>query len=130
MQYRIGFSPDENFYTVQDAIVLNVGKDTVVSFKAYKSHVLKARLQVKNNTNPPVNISTLRYVGKVWGTNNDTTVYMKIIPNILNEIQFSIINVDTPSLHNYIMVPVDMPGFQDTFSITIPLSPRLFPKRG
>ena len=131
IEYRIGFRPNDNFYTRQDAVILNVGKDTAVNFYAAKLHVLKARLQMTENPTPPMRVSTIAGLqANVWGTNTDTVIFMKIIPNQINEIQFTITNVDTPSIYNYQIDTINFSGFQDTFNMTIPVVPKIFPKRG
>lgn len=131
IQYRIGFRPDADFYTLQGAAILNVGKDTTVDFYATKYHILKARLQITENPNPPMRVSTIAGLqANVWGTNNDTVVFMKIIPDHINKIQFTITNIDSPSIYNYQIDTIKFSGFQDTFNLTIPLFPKNFPKRG
>lgn len=131
IEYRIRFSPNEDFYILHNAVTLNVGKDTVINFYAARYHTLQARLQVTNNPNPPMRVSTIAGVeANVWRTNNDTIVFMKVIPDQINEIQFTITNVDTPYLYNYKRDTIDFPGFLDTFKVTIPVMPKSFPKRG
>jgi|GEM_PF-2815491 len=129
-EYRIVFQPGDDFLTFQNGIILNVGKDTMIRFSAIKFHVLKARFQITQNPNPPLRVSTV--VGlqaSVWGTNNDTTVFMKILPNLVNEIQFTITNVDSPSIYNIQLDTINFSGFQDTFNMVFPLVPENFPIR-
>jgi hypothetical protein len=130
-EYRINFRPSENFYTLQNASTLNIGMINIVDFSAMQFHILKARLQMIDNPNPPMRVSTIAGLqARVWGTNNDTVVFMKIIPNNINELKFTITNVDTPRIYNYRADTINFSGFQDTFNITIPLAPTFFPKRG
>ncbi len=130
-EYRIVFKPSPDYYLSQDAITIYVGKDQIVDYHAFKLHVLKARLQINENPNPPLRVSTIAGLqARIWGTNNDTIVLMKILPNQFNQIQFTITNVDTPSIYNYRVDTLNFPGFQDTFNLTIPLAPKTFPKRG
>jgi preprotein translocase subunit YajC len=131
IQYRIGFKPGGNFYILHDDVTLNVGKDTVVNFYATQYHILKARIEMTDNPNPPMRVSTIAGLqANVWSTNNDTLVFMKVIPNQKNEIQYTITNVDTPSVYNYKVDTINFPGFQDTISVTLPVIPKSFPKRG
>ena len=131
IQYTIAFSPGEEFFSRQNNVVLHVGKDTMVNFYATQFHVLKARLQMTENPNPPMRVSNIAGLqANVWGTNNDTIIFMKIIPNQIDEIQFTITNVDTPSIYNYQIDTINFSGFQDTFNMTIPVVPKNFPKRG
>lgn len=131
VEYRIGVRPNDNFYSPGNPVVFYVGKENTVNFSAIQLHILKATLQMIDNPNPPMRVSTLLGLqANVWGTNNDTVVFMKVIPNNINEIQFTITNVDSPSVYNYQVDTINFSGFQDTFNITIPLVPKLFPKRG
>lgn len=130
-EYRIGFRLSDNFYTIQNASVLNVGMENTIDFWAVQLNILKARIQMIDNPNPPMRVSTIAGLqARVWGTNNDTVVFMKIVPNNINQIQFTITNVDTPSIYNYQIDTINFSGFQDTFNITIPVVPKIFPKRG
>ena len=128
VQYEIVFRPGDNFFALPYNVILNVGKDTMVDFYATRFHVLKARIQMTENPNPPMRVSNVYgSLASVWGTNNDTIIFMKIIPNEINEIQFTITNVDTPSIYNYQIDPITLSGFQDTFNVTIPVVPKNFP---
>jgi hypothetical protein len=131
VQYGVGFAPNSNYYTIQDAVGLRVGRDTTVNFWAIELHTLKARIQMVDNPNQPLRVSTITGLGaRIYGLNNDTTVFVKIIPNTSNEIQFTITNKDTPSIYNYRVDTVNFAGFADTFSKTFQVLPQTFPKRG
>lgn len=130
IQYEIVFRPSDAFFALQNSVVLNVGKDTMINFYATRFHVLKARIQMTENPNPPMRVSNVAGLqANVWGTNNDTIIFMKIIPNQINKIQFTITNVDTPSIYNYRIDTINFSGFHDTFSMTIPVVPKNFPNR-
>jgi hypothetical protein len=131
VEYRIGFAPGTNYYTIQDAVGVRVGRDTTVNFWAIELHTLKARIQMVDNPNPPLRVSTITGTGaRIYGMNNDTTVFLKIIPNVSNEIQFTITNKDTPTIYNYRVDTVNLAGFTDTFSKSFLVPPQTFPKRG
>ena len=131
IEYKIAISLNDFFYSVQSLATLPIGKDTVINFYAAKLHVLKARLQITDNPNPPMGVSTINGLyANVWGTSNDTVVFMKVFPNQDNQVQFTITNIDTPSIYNYELDTFHFPGFLDTFDRTFPVSPKTFIKRG
>jgi len=129
-QYRIGFRPSIKFYTIQDAVTIITGKDTTVNFWATELHTLKAEIHMVNNPNPPMRVGTIAGLGAVInGTDKDTTILLQIFPNIANEIQFNITNIDTPSLYNIRLDTIMLQGFPDTFTWTFQVDPRFFPIR-
>ena len=128
--YRVRFKPPENFLISLDFAILHVGEVQIVNFSPIELHFLKARLEMTDNPNPPMRVSTIFGSSiTVWGTNNDTTVFLKVIPNNLNQITFSITNVDTPSVQNYQIDTIMCSGFQDTFDVVLPVVPESFPGR-
>ena len=128
--YTIGMNYDRNFYNIDKSRHVTVGKDTIINFYATKLHDLKMNISVLDNPNPPLIIIPKIYNNKnVWGTNNDTILFFKIIPNQANIIEYSIRDIDSPSIRFYEIDTINLLGFQDTFEITVPVSPKKFYKR-
>ena len=131
VEYRLAFSPGHNYYTLQDAEKINIGTDNTIDFWAYKVHILKARIIVTNNPNPPLRVYTNIPSGNnnIYSTSNDSTVFLNVLPNLENYIYFNITSIDTPSIYNARIDTLLFPGFTDTFTHTFQVDPTLFQRR-
>ena len=131
VEYRLACSPGFNYYTQQGAQDIKIGTDNSIDFWAYKLHVLKARILVSNNPNPPLRVyGTISLaVGNISSTTNDTTIFLPVIPNFSNCIYFTIANIDTPAIYNARIDTLLLQGFTDTFTHTFQVDPTLFQRR-
>ncbi|MVN20528.1 hypothetical protein [Mucilaginibacter arboris] len=127
LEYRLAFFSPPNYYSLQDAVIIIVGKDNTVNFSAFKVHLLKARVVISNNPNPPLNVyTTISSGGKISGKAGDSTIFLKVLPNIANFVYFAIQNIDTPTKSNLRIDTVLLSGFADTFRHTFQVNPQLF----
>jgi len=131
VEYRLACSVGFNYYTQQGAQDINIGTDNSINFWAYKLHVLKARILVSNNPNPPLRVyGTISLaVGNISSTSNDTTIFLPVIPNFENYIYFTIANIDTPAIYNARIDTLRLQGLTDTFTHTFQVDPTLFRRR-
>jgi hypothetical protein len=130
--YKAGFTAPADYYTIDGQKELLIGGNNVANFWAIKLHTLKAEIRMANNPNPPMQVATAYgFGGRIYGTNNDTVVYLKVIPNgLFSIVQFSIRNRDTPTIYNYRQDTITLPGFSDTFTRSFLVDPRFFVLRG
>ncbi|TXK37028.1 hypothetical protein FVR03_16250 [Pontibacter qinzhouensis] len=100
-----------------------------VNFIIRKTSVIRARVLVTNNLYPPLSIGD--YIGfhlvRVYGANNDTTVYLRGVANQENII--SLLSA-APNFSTYYRRRLDYltyGAYADTFDITIIAEPDKFP---
>jgi hypothetical protein len=131
VEYRLACSTGFNYYSQQGAQDISIGTDNSINFWAYKLHVLKARILVSNNPNPPLRVyGTISLaVGNISSTSNDTTIFLPVIPNFENYIYFTIRNIDTPAIYNARIDTLRLQGLTDTFTHTFQVDPTLFRRR-
>jgi hypothetical protein len=132
IQYSISMSPGLNYLSYQSPNILPIGKDTTINFFAVKLSVLKADIQIQNNLNPPLRMYDASYsswVNEIYGTNIDTVVFLKVIPNRINNIAFNVTNTDSPLIYNVRIDTLNFSGFSDTFNLSFNLDPSTFPLR-
>lgn len=105
---------------------ISKGNNTA-NFTLRKTSVLKARLMVSNNPFPPLkvfdNIET--FMVEINGTNNDTLVYLRCVPNQNNLIDLLIIEpgyqYGRRKTEN-----ISINSFPDTFNVTIVSDPSTY----
>jgi len=130
LEYRLAFFSPSNYYSQADPVKISIGKDNIVNFTAVKIHLLKARIIVSNNPNPPLRVySNISGGGNISGKSGDSTIFMKVLPNLANLVYFTITNIDTPTKYNVRIDTVLLSGFADTFSHTFMVNPQLFKRR-
>jgi hypothetical protein len=142
VQYRVGFRPTGmNYwgcYSPENAI-LNMGGHNEINSFAAKFSILKARAIVIDNPYRPL----MAYTGPdsyySYGNyyslnkiNEDSTLFLGVLPNRINFIHFSAIVSDT-TYHSFVheqIDTIDMVGnFNDTIEFQIELHPTEFKKR-
>lgn len=110
----------------------NFGKREIIDFDAAKLNVAKIHLQVIDNPNPPLRVYT-RFGGGTFVKKRDmdTTTWVLVMPNRINQIYFNITNPDTTSLYNFRVDTINLIGnFKDTVYREYIVQPKEFKERG
>jgi len=127
-EYELGLSVDSNYLNENNWQKIPVGKDTVVNFNAWQLATLKAHIIVKNNPAPPLTVFCDDFAGVgIWGTNNDTVVTLKVIPNRPNGLQFAI-KVPANQYESTLISDFTLSGFSTTYYQTFTVDPSTFPE--
>lgn len=125
-EYVIGLSVDSNYLNENNRQKIPIGKDTVVNFNAWQLATLKAHIIVKNNPAPPLTVFSDDFAGVgIWGTNNDTVVTLKVIPNQANGLQF-LIKIPGNQNESYYNADFTLSGFSTTYYQTFTVNPSTF----
>jgi len=125
--FELSLSVDSNYLNENNPQKIPAEKDTVVNFNAWQLAILKAHIIVKNNPAPPLTVFCDDFAGVgIWGTNNDTVVTLKVIPNRPNGLQF-LIKVPSNQYDSSLITDFTLSGFSTTYYQTFTVNPSTFP---